>query len=280
MLLRPILIGLVIALGTPLKAARPWLPFEEQWIANVSFSYTTFDEFYQGTTKVKLADEQEEFRTLVGVEYGLNDSIAFDVTLGYSVATFDPNPNGDQHGLDDTRLGVRWRFLNEDYFEEEWIPTLTMRVGAIIEGTYEVQTNGATNSVGDGASGAEVELAWGKRFDSIGFGFYGAAGFRARNENVPEDFLLNLGIYKNIIDEVTLTFSYRRQQSLSGLDIGGPGFTPDRFPELKEISDTINGGIYYNSPHGHSYGFTLGHVLDGRNVGDKFIFQVSTTFRF
>lgn len=276
---------LLLALGSQssLQAQTVWLPFEKHFNTTLSYTYETFDDFWRGPNKRDLNATIDQHSAHVFMEYSFLEDFAVDTTLGYTRTSLSTPGSKDLDGLDDTKLGVRWRFLNEYDFEEksnEWIPSLALRVGGIIEGTYDIQTTGAPHSPGDSANGMEFSLLGGKQWNDIGFGVYGDVGYRFRDQSVPEDFFLKTGIYKTIPYGLTLTFNFQHVQALSGRDLSDPEFTPSKFPELKQISNTINGGIYYEDGNQNSYGVSVGTTVDGRNTGDKLIIQTSATFRF
>lgn len=58
-----------------------------------------------------------------------------------------------------------------------------------------------------------------------------------------------------------------QQWSTGGIDIGAPGFTPERFPETRV--NTTNLGLSAYVPIGSSFGLTAGAGtrLSGRNAG-------------
>jgi hypothetical protein len=71
--------------------------------------------------------------------------------------------------------------------------------------------------------------------------------------------------------------AYRHVQSLSGSDIGDPGFT---FPELKEINQIFEAGLGYRDSGGRYYQIFGAFNVDGRNAGDKIILGASLTIPF
>ena len=262
-----------------------WLPAKHQIKVTPGFSYSTFDEFWAGRERVHpLKDNDESLDQYTGylaLEYGILDNLAADVTLGYT-ATSDTDTFGDNDdGLADTLIGLRYRLIDENNAPCPYAPTISVRVGAVIAGTYD--SNDAF-SAGDGAHAFESSLLLGKAFGSSGFGIYGDFGYRVRESPVPDDLFGSGGAFQQI-GPVTLTAGYRHVQSLSGLDIGGPGFDPSLgrshgFPALKEIVQLFEGGISYTDPGGRNYQFTVAKSVDGRNTGDKLIFGFNVTFAF
>jgi hypothetical protein len=259
-----------------------WLPLRGQFIATPGFSYSTFDEFWVGRDRknpLEANDESlDQYTGFVALEYGMNDRLAADLTIGYT-ATSEAKKTfgrGSDEGLADTSFGLRYRLADE---EEIW-PTIALRAGGIIAGTYDANK---PFSAGDGANGFETSLLLGKRFGNTGFGAYGDIGYRLRESPVPNDAFGSVGLFKQFpnvfadLDAITLSFGYRHIQSLSGQDIGDPGFT---FPQLKEINQLIEGAVGYTDPGGRQYQFSVAKSVAGRNTGDKLVFLFTISLPF
>jgi hypothetical protein len=256
-----------------------WLPEKGQLVVAPAYAYQTFDEFLAGKTKTTLPADIVQQTGSIGLEYGLTPKFAVDATIGYTRVDFDPPgaPNTRRDGLDDTRLGLRYRFIDEDLSGRAWVPAVGVRIGGIIAGTYDVPTTLPPINPGDGANGFETSLLLGKTFGQTGFGAYADLGYRVRDHDVPDDLFGSVGVFKHL-GPVTLSFGYRHIQGLSGGDIGGPGFgTSYGFPQVKEINQLIEGGIAYTDKGGRSYQFTVAQKIDGRNTGDKLVFGVSVS---
>ena len=257
----------------------PWIPTPKQWIVTPSITYQNYNKFWMGKQKVStpFADEVNQLNFLVSVEYGLMEDIALDFTSGYTWAEAEGSTLNDIDGVADTLLGVRWTFLDEFKTECPYAPTLTLRLGGIIEGSYD---KSFPHSPGDGASGGDLSLLFGKSFGDTGFGTYGNIGYRIRTDHVPDDFFSAVGFYKTFCDSITASVGYRMTQGLSGLDIAGPGFTPDRFPETKEINHNVEFGLSYLDKGGRLYSFLYARTLDGRNTSEKDVFSFAVSFYF
>jgi hypothetical protein len=254
-----------------------WFPEKGQLVVAPGYSYQFFDEFLAGKTETQLPADIVQQSAFIALEYGLAPKFAADVTIGYTRVDFDPPgaPNSRRDGLDDTRLGLRYRFLDEDLGGQKWVPGAALRVGGIIAGTYDVPTTLPPINPGDGANGFETSLLLGKSFGQSGFGAYADLGYRVRDHDVPEDVFGSAGVFQQL-GPVTLSFGYRHNQGLSGGDIGGPGFgTSYGFPQVKEINQLIEGGVTYTDKGGRSYQFTVAKKIDGRNTGDKLVFGAS-----
>ena len=58
---------------------------------------------------------------------------------------------------------------------------------------------------------------------------------------------VNLGLFIPAGNAVTLGVDYRMVNGLSGIDIGGPGFSPSRFPGLQEDAHLVGGRVLINA---------------------------------
>ena len=256
-------------------AQSPWLPAPHRLELTPRYVYESFDEFWMGSsTKVGLPDDVVQQSALLSAEYGLSTDWALDTTLGYAwVDTSAFGQDASDSGLSDSRIGARWRFLDENETAASWYPSLTLRAGAVIAGTYD---EGLPFSAGDGAHGGECSLLFGKTLGGSGFGFYGEFGYRVREHPVPDDLFGSVGVFQSI-GPVTLGAGYRHCQALDGMNIGDPGFT---FPELKEVTQLFEFGVGFRDKLGLYYQAFGALSIDGQNTGDKLILGVSFTFGF
>jgi hypothetical protein len=278
-------------LGSCLCAFAAWgqsayVPLQGELDITPSYTFQTFDRFYSSSSLEKLStfglSEITQHNATVAAEYGITEDVAVDVTLGYTHAHMDQvipgigNPNTID-GLNDTLIGARWRFLDErDHPGRVLVPTLTLRAGGIIAGTYDA---GFINSPGDGASGGELSLLFGRYYEPWGLGAYGNAGYRILGSGVPDAFIGGLGLYKTF-GGVTVNVGYRRYWSTSGINFDSPEFTFNRFQNLREISDSIEYGVGYTDSGGRSYNLNFLNVLNGQNVGQSFNVNASVTLPF
>ena len=255
---------LAIFIGGVASAQTVWLPAPGRIDIAPDYTYQTFDKYQRGATSAQTANPVSQQTATVNLDIGISRAVAADVTLGYSdtylLAT--PVPKSDT-GMIDSLVGVRYRFR----------PSFAVRVGAIIQGTY---TRNFPFSVGDGASGVETSLLFGKTFGESGAGTYGDFGYRHRNHAAPDGVFGSAGIYKNF-GRASLSFGYRHLQSLSGPNIGDPGFI---FSQVKVVSNIMEFGVGVRGPRGQYYQFFTAKSVGGRNIGHKTIIGVATTFNF
>jgi hypothetical protein len=248
-------------------AAYQWQYYNDFWLGNKRFSLKTATGF----------EEQRQHSAFVTLEYGIARDFAADATIGYSWAEFHQGPGRTSltdDGITDTTIGLRYRLVNERVIL--WAPTITVRVGGIIAGSYD---DAFPFSSGDGANGFETSLLLSREI-CPGFGVYGEIGYRWRDNNVPDDFFGTAGVwarYRGFIASV----GYRHIEGQSGPDIGDPGFGIDfGFPQVKEIQQNIEASLGYIDGGGRQYQLYFAKTLDGRNTGDKEVFGVLVSLPF
>ena len=278
--------GLVIAASASAQYS-VWTPEQGRFVVTPSYVYQTFDEFWAGKDKVKLDGDMWQHTALLSFDYGITENLALDATVGWVWSETDSTMLGagshhaNDDGLTDTTFGIRQRFINEEDFNKWWIPSLGVRVGGIIEGTYD---ENFPFSAGDGASGAEASLLGGKRLCPFS-GFYGDVGYRYRDGDVPDDWFGSAGVYFSW-KFLSATAGYRFTQGLSGNDIGDTKFVQrfssgrEAFPLVKEISQNFEASICFTDPGGRFYQAFYAHTFDGRNTGERDIFGGSISLTF
>ena len=265
----------------------PWLPAPQAGDVSVSYTYQTADEFYFGTTKRPTPGPTSEdlVQKTVWVDgtYGILDSVAVDLRLGFAESDFEvegghPAVRRESYsGLADVNLGVTWRFLDEVLSDYALMPSVALRAGGIIAGDYQT---GYINSLGDGGDGFEVSALAGKFFADR-FALSGEFGYRNRNNAVPDNLFLRLSAGVSFWDRIGLSVSYGRVDTpWTSFDIGDPGFSPDRFPEVREEMELIGAGINWAVSDRVSLVFTYASVIAGRNTAASDVFSASLGYAF
>ncbi len=262
--------------------ASAWLP--EPGTGHLSLSYVSqsAEQFYRGEEKRPLpggGDEDLSQGTVwLSGTYGFNDSLSLDVQTGWAKSQFMtgpgiPTPSESFSGMVDTNVGLTWRILDEVISDS---PSIALRAAVILAGDYET---GFINSLGDGGDGYEASLVVGK-FLGDQFGLSAEFGLRRRNDNIPGERFANLSGIWFLNDFLTVGLEYRMVNSTSGLQIGGPGFAPDRFPEIEEDTQTLGARLYYSVDENFSLSLFGGAVIDGRNAAASNILGVSASYSF
>ena len=231
-----------------------------------------------------------------GVNYAINDAVAIDVQSAWarSFVAGGVGPSGGQEsysGLFDSTVAVTWRVVDELISDA---PSVAVRVGAIIPGSYDT---GYINSLGDGGAGVETSLIVGK-FGSVA-GVSAEIGYRNRSStevnpqavggagaaggekvDIPADMFLNLSLFIPAGDRVTVGADYRMVNALSGIDIGGEGFSPSRFPGLQEDAHIVGGRLMADIADNVSLNGFVGRVVAGRNTAASLLIGVGLSFAF
>ncbi len=294
---RATLITLVVIVTTAIGSSAfadgvsPWLPAPGAGFVNLSYVSQNANEFYFQGDKLRGTPPNNMTTTpgpnlgqhtfWVNGMYGWSDSVAIDFRVGLarSYASAGPGtrstPGGrDKYsGVTDTNIGVTWRVVDE--LVNPSLPSIALRGGAIIEGSY---ATGAINAIGDGASGLEVSALAGKFFADR-FAVSGEVGYRVREEDVPSDVFVNVsgGV---LVDNIGLSVNYKIVDAQSGLQIGGDGFTRFRFPEVEEDIQFLSGTVSLNVSDQTNLAVTYGEVIDGRNTSKSKVFSVTMGYLF
>lgn len=275
-------VALALAVFPPavFSASSPWLPEPGTFNTAISYVFQTADKFYFGNQLVDLPADREQHTVGAYLEYGVTDSVALDAFVGYSATDFiDTGPNGTApfgaslDGLTDTNLGIRWRALDELTGAPV---SLTFRAAGIIEGSYRA---GAINAVGDGSSGGEFSALLGRFFEN-GVSLSGEIGYRTRSRPVPDEFFANWRAGYAISPKWGIGISYQVAESLSGIDIGGPGFSVPRFPAVKEDAQIFALDISYRFTSKSYVSVNWGKNLTGRNTTSQSIAGINFGYSF
>jgi hypothetical protein len=268
----------IIAASSIFSAAAnsAYTPAAGSFELGLGYEYKVGEKFWLGETKLDLGDALgfDDLTYQVAsmtFSYGITDTFAFDLSGGYTWSEFDGGP--DDNGFIDTKVGLRYAFLNEN----DGAPIqAAVKVAGILAGNYE---EGQLASPGLGENGFESSLLLGKRFADYG-GFYSELGYRYFDGNVPDAFFGTAGLYANL-GPVTVSAGYRHTESRDGGDIGGPGFgTAFNFSEVKKVNQSIEASIGFSDSGGRYYQAYYSRDLDGRNVVQANTFGVAITFPF
>ncbi|MDE2753317.1 MAG: hypothetical protein OXI83_12135 [Gemmatimonadota bacterium] len=288
-------------------AVRPTLAQGTAWIAepgtgSISISYVNQNalEFYRATTTTRGPLEATganlaQSTVWIGLNYALHDAVAVDVQTAWARSFVEGavGPAGGEEsysGLFDTNVALTWRVVDELISDA---PSVAFRVGAIIAGGYDT---GYINSLGDGGNGFETSLVVGKFWDALGLsgevGYrnrgstevnpdaVGGAGATGETVDIPADMFVNMWLFVPLSSRVTLGADYRIVNALSGIDIGGEGFSPSRFPGLQEDTQIVGGRMLADLTGTVGMSAFFGQVVGGRNTAKSRIFGFGLSFGF
>ncbi len=288
------LITLVVTITTAIGSSAfadgvsPWLPAPGAGFINLSYVSQNANQFYvqdnlRGTPPQNAVPDGKgpnlgQHTVWLNGMYGWSDAIAIDFRVGAARSYASAGPTGGRNkygGVTDSNIGVTWRIVDE--LVKPSLPSLALRGGAIIEGSY---TPGYINSIGDGASGLEASALAGKWLTDW-LAISGEVGYRVRDEGVPSDLFVNVsgGV---LVDNIGLSVNYKLVDAQSGLQIGGPGFNPNArvFPRLEEDVQFISGTMTLNVSEKMNMALSYGEVIDGRNTSKSKVFSATMSYPF
>ena len=247
------------------EGASPWLPIPGQLTLNISHTQQSAKTAYIGDMELPLsaitgggAQTYERSTTTLRLGYGISDALALDLSLGSGRVKVGAADNDS--GSQDSTVGLSWRVLDE--FERPGLPTLTLRVGAIFKGSYEGQRLAA---IGNDENGFEAALLLGKQITNI-WSAWAEVGLQNRAGQVPNASFYEVGTRLSVLPGLSLSLGYASKQYGGNLDIGGPGFSPARFQEVKAERGVTKLGVSYAFAGNQAVALNLGKVSSGRNT--------------
>jgi len=260
---------------TLLAEGSPWLLSPGETNAQLSVVSQEADRLFAGDNEINVpgGGDLEQTTYWIALSHGISDDIAIDFRTGYSETDIDGGSG--QTGTTDTTVGLTWRF-HDEFLSEGNAPSAAVRIAATIDGGYET---GRITAVGDGASGFEASLILGKALTSQ-FAVSGDIGYRYRDSNVSNEAFLNLTAFYAINDKLSASVAYHKVDAKEGLDIGGPGFTPLKFPQVEEDYDLFEIGVNYAISSELNIGVSYGSLFEGKNAPKSDVLSASIGFSF
>lgn len=260
-----VVVSLLLLPGFALAEGSPWLGIPGSGQVAVSVINQAGDDFYVAKEKMTLPTKIKQSTVSLGVQYVLSDDVSVDGALNYARSRFSPPagfpiPHGNESGLADSTVGVKWRLVDE--FDSAGAPTVAVRAGAIIKGNYQV---GKIDSIGDGSSGVEASVLVGK-FLTTALSVSGELGYRHRSNGVPADVFSSVDASYSVNAHLSLAAGYSMVRSRGSLDLGTPAFAPSKFPLLREDRDLVHVGVGVNVARNVSLAVNYGKVIAGRNT--------------
>jgi hypothetical protein len=222
-----------IFISSGLSAQAAWAPYQRQlWVRPVA-THSQYDSAYLADSFAKYDDNVRISAGALVLEYGITDRLTVDFSGGFGKLgrhkIFDrfgglqQTPESpDKYGILDSRLGIRYKVIDEFDSKYKWMPTISIRAGGIKKGDYDRNPQ----SLGDGANGAEVNLYFAKDFDLWGLGTLGDIGYRKRENPVPEDIIYYAALYKKFLENFFFTLGGRGQIGQGGYAYADPRQAP------------------------------------------------------
>lgn len=271
----------LLAAASGFAQGSPWIAEPRTGSITITYGHQAATEFYRADVKGPTPGDGANLSQTTGwldVNYAITDAIAVDLRSGlgrsHIPGPVGPTPEESFSGLVDTNVSVTWRVVDELVTQNA--PSVAIRAGVIAAGGYET---GYINSLGDGGNGFEGSVLVGRFGDR--FGASGEVGYRARGNDIPSDTFINLAGFVPVNDRITLAADYRMVNgSDSGLDIGGPGFSPDRFPELQEDARLLGARLLATLNDTISVSGFFGQIIGGRNTAASRVIGLSVTYGF
>ncbi|GAB5562533.1 MAG: hypothetical protein SynsKO_41800 [Synoicihabitans sp.] len=278
-------IGFIIALASApalVQASDAYIPAPGTGNLYPVASLQWATDFWFNDTPATLPGHLTQTTVGADLEYGVAENVAVDLSLGFSMVNYQGGPVGGalvltrdgqntRHGMTDTRFGVSYRILDEFQSINEAAPTITLRLGGIIRGTYDT---GFLNAVSDGANGVEAGVKFGKVFIGSSAGIYGDFAYRWLSSTIPDEWEVGLGVYKTW-GKLTYSTGFREKHAVDGLDILGPGFTLAGFPDVKEINRSMELGVTWNFKPNSFISLGYARTLEGENTPKKNVIVTS-----
>ena len=258
----------------------PWLPIPGQLSLGLNHTEQSGKDAYIGSMQLPLsaitgggASKYKRSTSSLRVDYGLSDSLALDASIGYAKVKVGAADN-DSGGTDST-LGLRWRVLDE--YENPALPTLTLRGAAIFKGSYD---GARLASVGKDANGFEAAVVLGKQIIPA-LALWAEVGIQNRSDNVPNATFYEIGARFRFAPAWNASLGYGSKKFGGNLDIGGPGFSPARFQQVREERGVVKLGIGYAFAGNQGLALNLAKTTSGRNtVKDDQAVGLSYTIAF
>lgn len=247
------------------QSISPWLPIPGTGSIGLNYVSQTGDSAYVGDTLLPISGitggaAQTYKRQSYGLKlgYGLTDSVSVDATLGRGKAIVGAADRSS--GISDSTVGVNWRVLDE--YESRSLPTLTLRAAVIINGSYD---GARLAAIGKDTSGYELAATLGREIGKS-FRVWGGLALERRGNGVPNATTIDLNGAYSLLPNLSLSLGYTNKKYGGSLDIGGPGFSPAVFQQVKEQRETGRLGISYAFGNNQSVSLNLGKAISGRNT--------------
>jgi hypothetical protein len=272
---------LALPLATLAEGDSPWLPIPGQFSLTLNQTEQSGSDAYIGDVKLPVetitggaATKFKRSTTNLRVDYGLADAVSLDATVGYSKVK--AGAADDDSGLSDSVIGVNWRVLDE--FEQLSLPTLTLRAAAILKGNYD---GARLAAIGNDQNGIEVAVLLGKQI-TPNFALWGEIGAQKRSGGVPTATFYEIGARYRFAAGLSASAGYAAKKYGGDLDIGGPGFSPARFQEVRAERALVKLGLGFAFASNQGLALNYAKVLSGgRNtVQDDPIIGLSYTYAF
>lgn len=241
----------------------------------LSTTRESYDEFYFGDMKTPLSKTNLDKIVTQSINfytaYGLSNktdlilNIPYIFTKGHQVT--DNKEVSEKH-FQDAMIGVQSKF----YQKENSAGAFSVTGGVTLSTPLSKYLTNVIYAIGNRATQFTPSALLQYKFAN-GIFINGQGGYSLKSNKVPNAVVsaAKIGYAGKVYAEAYIS----NQTSTGGIDIGGPGFTPERFPETKVNTTNIGASIYYA-------GITLGggKRIAGRNAGLPSYYTVGLAYSF
>lgn len=282
LLVRTAALAIVSTLPSLATAAgqSPWLPIPGQFAISISQTEQSATDAYIGSNRLPLsaitagaASKFKQSTTELRLSYGLGDAVSLDAQVGR--ARTRAGAADSDSGRSDSNFGINWRVLDE--FEKPAWPTVTLRAAAILKGSYRGDRLAA---LGNAADGYELALSVGKQI-TPSFALWAGLGVEDRNQGVPTNTVAEINARLRLAPAWSVGLGVSESRYGGNLDIGGPGFSPARFQQVKAERTLVKANLGWALAGNQGLSLGLAKVTGGRNTTkDDSIVSLAYTFAF
>ncbi len=241
----------------------------------ISTTREKYDEFYFGDVKKplsvtnldKIVTQSYNFYTAYGLtnKTDLILNIPYITTKGNQIT--DNKEVGEEH-FQDATIGIQSKF----YQKENTTGAFSVTGGVSLSTPLSKYRTNVIYAIGNRSTRITPSALLQYKFAN-GIFINGQGGYSLKTNKVPDAVVsaAKIGYAGKVYVEAYIS----NQTSTGGIDIGGPGFTPERFPETKVNTTNIGASVYFA-------GVTLGvgKRLSGRNAGLPSYYTIGLAYTF
>jgi hypothetical protein len=267
--------ALLVLLCPVALLADPWVYEPGEQSLTVFYVSESFDDIWIMGDDVHNTDFPQVDQTTLWVQYnrGLTHNITLNATAGFTQSEW-AGSDYEYDGLADSKVGINWQLMNE--YQGSPV-TLSVAFAGTIKGTYERSAPGRPHGSGDKANALESSVSVARSLGRIVT--VGEFGYRARFNDVPDEFFYSVGLMGSVTPSLSLGGRYQGVDSRGDLDIGGVGFTGN-FHETAEDYDGFSFDATWNFGFGHSVNAGVAGVLSGKNTGNSDVYFLGYSYGF
>ncbi len=273
-------VSLTIPMLAAAEATSPWLPIPGELTLTGGYSHQSGKSAFIGDKEVAVwditggaASKFERSSKSLILSYGINDMLALDAAIGYGEVK--AGKADEDSGMADSTIGLSWRVADE--YTKTHLPTITLHGGYIIAGSYKAERLAA---LGNGENGLDVSVLIGKQLTDY-FSLAAELGSQKRSGKIPIATYYDLTAGFTFSHNWGATIGYSNKQYGGNLDIGGPGFSPARFQEVRDERTAVKASLSYAIAGNQNIALHYASLIKGRNtVNDDNLLGLSYTIGF